>query len=70
MLVRVWGKEIPYSLLVGVQTCTATMEISVVVPQEDGDSSTSRASKEPLHPTTEILVHCCSSHKNPKFTIT
>jgi hypothetical protein len=38
------GREKTYSLLLGVQICTATMEISVVVPQETGNSSSSRSS--------------------------
>ena len=33
-----------YSLLVGMQSCTDTMEISIVVPQEAGNRSTSRFS--------------------------
>ena len=38
------GKENTHPLLVGVQTCIATMEISVVVPQEDANQATSRSS--------------------------
>ena len=37
MLVRMWGKGI-HPLGLGMQTCTATMEISVVFPQEAGNS--------------------------------
>lgn len=38
-----YGKK-KYSLLVQVQTGTATMEISVAVPQEAGNQSTSKSS--------------------------
>ena len=41
MLERMWNT---LSLLVGVQTCTGTMKIRVVIPQEDGNQSTSRSS--------------------------
>lgn len=34
---RLWSKENNPKLLVGVQTCLATMEASVVIPQEDGN---------------------------------
>ena len=34
MLARMWSKGNTPPLLVGVQTCTATMEINVVVPQK------------------------------------
>jgi hypothetical protein len=44
MLARMWIKGNIHPLLVGVQTCTVTMEISVVIPQEAGSRSTSRSS--------------------------
>lgn len=37
MLSGRWSKGSTHPLLVGVQTCPATMEISVVVLQEDGN---------------------------------
>ena len=40
---KVVGKEHTHPLLVGVQTCIATMEISVMVPQEDANQSTPRS---------------------------
>lgn len=36
MLVRMWSENTP-PLLVGIQTCIATVEISVAVPQKDGN---------------------------------
>jgi hypothetical protein len=38
-----WSKGNIHQLLVGGQTCTATTEITVVVPQKDGNRSTSRS---------------------------
>jgi hypothetical protein len=35
MLVSVWREENILPLLVGVQTCTVTMEINITVPQKD-----------------------------------
>lgn len=40
MLARMWSKENTHLLLVGVQTRTATMDISLAVPQKDGNQST------------------------------
>ena len=37
MLERVWGKENPLTLLVGMQTSTATMENSVKIPSKTGN---------------------------------
>jgi hypothetical protein len=44
MTARMYNKQNIYPLLVGVQTYTATMEISVYVPQENGKISTIRSS--------------------------
>jgi hypothetical protein len=44
MLARMRSKRTTPPLLMGVQTCTATMEISVVAPQEDGNQPISRSS--------------------------
>ena len=37
MLERVWRKEIPVTLVVGMQTSTATMENSVEIPLKTGN---------------------------------
>ena len=44
MLARVWHKRSTPLLLVGVQTCTTTLEINLVVPQTTVNSSTLRPS--------------------------
>jgi hypothetical protein len=38
MLVRMWSKGKTPPLLVGVQTCTTTLEINLVVSQKTGNS--------------------------------
>lgn len=43
MLVKLRSKERAHPLLVGVQTCRVIMEISMTVPQEDGNQSTVRS---------------------------
>ncbi|ERE82814.1 hypothetical protein H671_2g7168 [Cricetulus griseus] len=48
MLERMWRKGNTPLLLVGMQTHTATLEISMVVPQENGIQSTSRSSNSTL----------------------
>jgi hypothetical protein len=40
MLVRMWRKRNTRPLLVGLQACTTTLEISLVVPQKVGHSTT------------------------------
>jgi hypothetical protein len=40
MLVRMWRKRNTPPLLVGLQACTTTLEISLVVPQNIGHSTT------------------------------
>jgi hypothetical protein len=40
MLVRLWRKRNTPSLLVGLQACTTTLEISLAVPQKIGHSTT------------------------------
>jgi len=37
MMQRVWGKGNPLTLLVGMQTSTATMENSVEIPLKTGN---------------------------------
>ena len=44
MLERMWCKGNTPSLLVGVQTCTTSLEISIVNSQKIGNLSTSRSS--------------------------
>ena len=48
MLERMWNKGNTPSLLVGLQTWTATMKINMVVPQKIGNWSTSQPSYIPL----------------------
>jgi hypothetical protein len=40
MLVRLWRKRNTSPLLVGLQACTTTLEISLAVPQKIGHSTT------------------------------
>jgi hypothetical protein len=40
MLVRMWRKRNTPPLLVGLQACTTTLDISLVVPQKIGHSTT------------------------------
>ena len=47
MLERVWRKGNPLTLLVGMQTSTATMENSVEIPKKTG----SRTATPPSNPT-------------------
>jgi hypothetical protein len=44
MLTRMWRKRNTPPLLVGLHTCTTTLEISLVVPQKIGHSTTRRSS--------------------------
>jgi hypothetical protein len=47
MLMTVWSKRHTHSLLVGGESCSATMEISVEVPQEAADNRvTVRSSRD------------------------
>ena len=41
MLERMWSKGNTHPLMVGMQTCAATLEISVLVSQETGSQPTS-----------------------------
>ncbi|ERE72639.1 TF subfamily L1MD-TF18 [Cricetulus griseus] len=50
MLERMWRKGNTSPLLVGVSTCTATLEINMETPQENGNESTTRSSNStPRH---------------------
>jgi hypothetical protein len=44
MLERMWRKRNTPPLMVGLQACTTTLEISLGVPQKTGHSSTARSS--------------------------
>ena len=48
MLERMWSKGNIPPLLVGIQTCTAILEISIVVSQKFGNQYTSRSSDTTL----------------------
>ena len=48
MLERLWSKGNTHSLLVGMQTCATTLEISVVVSHKTGSQITSVSSKSTL----------------------
>ena len=48
MLERVWRKGNPITLLVGMQTSTATMEKSVEIPKKTGTITA-------IHPTIPLL---------------
>ena len=48
MLKRMWSKGNTPPLLVGVQTCTATLEISMAVSQKIGNQPTLRPSNTTL----------------------
>ena len=43
-MARLWSKDNTPPLLVGVKTCTATLEINLAAPQNMKNSSTSRPS--------------------------
>ena len=78
MLARMQSKGNTHPLPVGVQTCTATVEISMAVPQEDGNQSTSRSSYTThrhiakacfILPQRYLFshVHCCFVHNSEKM---
>ena len=48
MLEMMWSKENTPALLVGVQTCTTTLEINVVIYQKTGNQPTSEPSDTSL----------------------
>ena len=66
MLERIWGKGNTHPLLVGVETCIATVVISETVPQENENQSTlisSYTTGEKIHqghvilPQRQLLNH-------------
>lgn len=48
MLVRMSSKRNTHSLLLGVQTCMATMGMNMAVPHETGNRSTSKSNNMTL----------------------
>ena len=81
MLVRLWSKGNTPPLLVGVQTCTTTLEINLAVSQKTGNSSTSRPSyttpghipkRCPTIPQGHLLnyVHSSFIHNSQKLETT
>lgn len=61
MLERMWSKANTHPLLVGIQTCKATMEFSVAVPRQDENQPTSRLAV----PLLDIFPKDASSyHRN------
>jgi hypothetical protein len=82
MLLRMWSKGEHSSIAVGsANLYSANLEISVAVPQEDGDSSTSRSVCITLgHLPQNCLIlllrhllnlmHCCFSHNSQQWATT
>lgn len=79
MLVRMWGKGNPYPLFMGVQTGTATLEISLDFSQKSRNRTAIRLSCTPPGHTTNRLsillqrhlcihVHCCHNSQEMKPT--
>lgn len=68
MLVKMWSRGNTEPSLVGVQACTASIESSVAVPPEDGNSP-------PRHPAAQLLRICprdptsCSRDISSSMTI-
>ncbi|EDL36976.1 mCG148248 [Mus musculus] len=57
MLARMWRKRNTPPLLVGLQACTTTLEISLAVPQKIGHSTTRGSSN-----TSPGHISRCSNH--------
>ena len=62
-----WCKENTHLVLVEAQTCAYTLQILVVVPEENENQSTSKSSyvtqayiQRTLYPITGILAQPCS----------
>ena len=76
MLERMWRKRNTSPLLVGLQTCTTTLEINLAISQKTGNISTSRPSYTPkmLHHTTQghlfSYVHSSFIHNIQKVETT
>ena len=82
MLARMWRKGNTPPLLVGLQACTTTLEISLAVPQKIGHSTTggsrntspghisrrgpNRLAVHMLHYVHSSLVHNSQSWKEPR----
>jgi hypothetical protein len=55
MLVRIWRKRNTPPLLVGLQACTITLDVSLEVPQKVGHNATGRSSNtSPGHIPEEV----------------
>ena len=63
MLARIWNMENTSPLLVGLRTCTTTLEINLAVFQKIGNSSTSRANYTISGPVLKNApqYHTCST---------
>ena len=57
MLERVWRKGNPLTLLVGMQTSTATMENGVEIPLKIGN-------RTPIQPSNPIAGHTHQGNQN------
>ena len=76
MLGRLWSKRNTPPLLMGVQNCTTTLEITFEVSPKTGNSSTSRSSYTtpgPIHKRCSTIlqgllyhVHIIFMHKSQK----
>jgi hypothetical protein len=66
MLARMWRKRNTPPLLVGLQACITTLEISLEVPQKTGHSSTGRSAIPLLHIHPEDAPTC---NKDTCFTM-
>jgi hypothetical protein len=73
MLAWMWRKRDTPPLLVGLQGCTTTLEISLVVPQKTSNSSTGRSSNSsPGHIPEDVSTfnkHTCSTMFIPALFI-
>lgn len=77
MLARIWRKRNTCPLLMRIQTCTFTVEICMVVSQEDANQSTSRLTTALLgiylkdtsshHRDTYTHIHCFSIQNKQKL---
>jgi hypothetical protein len=66
MLARMWRKRNTPPLLVGLQTCTITLEVSLAVPHKIGHSTTGRSSNTSPEQYPEDVPTC---NKDTCFTM-
>ena len=64
MLVRMWRKRNTPPLLVGLQACTTTLEISLMVPQKTGHSTT----WGPSYTTSGHIPKCASTYNKDTYS--